>query len=50
MEAINEYPFKRDPEEYKQGLLFPENVFNLLTKDHFFMFTKIYFKRRGKGI
>lgn len=27
-------PFKRDPEEYKQGMLFPVNVFNLLSKDH----------------
>ena len=27
-------PFKQDPEEYKQGMLFPGNVFNLLSKDH----------------
>ena len=27
-------PFKRDPEEYNQGMLFPGNVFDLLSKDH----------------
>ena len=27
-------PFKKDPEEYTQGMLFPGNIFDLLPKDH----------------
>ncbi len=34
MEAFMSIPFKPDPEEYKQGMLFPGNVFDLLPKDH----------------
>ncbi len=27
-------PFKKDPEEYLQGILFPGNLFDLLPNDH----------------
>jgi transposase len=27
-------PFKKDPEEYRQGMLFPGNLFDLLPQDH----------------
>ena len=27
-------PFKKDPEEYRQGMLFPGNLFDLLPKNH----------------
>ena len=36
-------PFKKDPEEYQQGMLFPPNIFNLLPKDHYcFIFEDIF--------
>ena len=31
---MNDIPFKKDPEEYLQGMLFPGNLFDLLSKDH----------------
>lgn len=36
-------PFKKDPDEYRQGMLFPTNVFDLLSKDHYcFVFEDIF--------
>ena len=30
MEGFMNIPFKKDPEEYRQGMLFPGNLFDLL--------------------